>query len=85
MSGAITMRTVAAVLGESAGRISGAHVVIDLAGITEVDSAAVSLLLEWRREAARAGRRIEFENVPANLTTLAELYGVSDLIAAPRL
>jgi phospholipid transport system transporter-binding protein len=81
VSGPVTMRSVTALLAESAGKIAGAHVVIDLAGVTEVDSAAVSLLLEWRREAARAGRQVEYRNVPANLKTLAELYGVSELVA----
>ena len=51
-----------------------------LAGVTEVDSAAVSLLLEWRRAAAKAQREIEFANLPPALTSLAELYGVLDLI-----
>ena len=82
VSGPITMGNVTAVLEESSAKISGTHVVIDLAGVEEVDSAAVSLLLEWRREAAKANRRIEYTNVPANLLTLAELYGVSELIAA---
>ena len=82
VSGPITMRNVTALLAESAGKMTGDHVVVDLAGVEEVDSAAVSLLLEWRREAAKANRRLEFANVPANLSTLAELYGVSDLIAA---
>ena len=75
------MRNVTSVLAESAGKITDSHVVVDLSGVTEVDSSAISLLLEWRREAARAGRRVEFQNVPPNLRTLAELYGVSDLVA----
>lgn len=53
---------------------------IDFAAITEVDSSAVALLLEWRREAARLGKRLAFENLPANLLALAELYGVTGLI-----
>jgi len=81
VSGPVTMRSVTALLAESAGKIAGTHAVIDLGSVTEVDSAAVSLLLEWRREAARAGRQLEYRNVPANVTTLAELYGVSELVA----
>ena len=81
VSGPVTMRSVTALLAESTGKMTATHVVVDLGGVTEVDSAAVSLLLEWRREAARAERRIEYRNVPANLTTLAELYGVSELVA----
>ena len=53
---------------------------IDFASITGVDSSAVALLLEWRREAARVGKELRFVNLPANLLALAELYGVSGLI-----
>ena len=53
---------------------------VDLSGVTEVDSAAVSLLLEWRRAAARANRRVDFFNLPNNLRSLADLYGVSRLL-----
>ncbi len=67
-------------LAEGNGQFTGAEVTVDLAGITEVDSTAVSLLLEWRREAERHGRCIRFVNLPGNLTSLAKLYGVIDLI-----
>jgi phospholipid transport system transporter-binding protein len=53
---------------------------IDFAAVTDVDSSAVALLLEWRREAARLGKGLNFVNLPANLLALAELYGVSGLI-----
>ena len=80
LQGPITMQNVTAVLEESARLFAGEHVLVDLSGVTEVDSSAVSLLLEWRREAARANRRIEFANLPGNLKSLAELYGVSELL-----
>ena len=82
LQGPITMQNVTAVLAESARLFAGEHVLVDLSGVTEVDSSAVSLLLEWRREAAKANRRIDYANVPANLKSLAELYGVSHLIGA---
>jgi phospholipid transport system transporter-binding protein len=53
---------------------------IDFAGITGVDSSAVALLLEWRREALRLKKVLEFVNLPANLLALATLYGVAELI-----
>ncbi len=53
---------------------------LDFRGVTGVDSAAVALLLEWRRLAAARGKALEFANLPANLLALAELYGVADLI-----
>jgi phospholipid transport system transporter-binding protein len=82
VQGPITMGNVTAVLAESSKLFTSAAVVVDLAGVTDVDSAAVSLLLEWRREAAKANRRIDYTNVPANLKSLAELYGVSHFIGA---
>ena len=82
VEGPITMRNVTAVLAESARVFEGSSIIVDLAGVTEVDSAAVSLFLEWRRAAARDGRTIQYANMPANLRTLAELYGVLDLLGA---
>lgn len=55
---------------------------IDFAGIDAVDSSAVALLLEWRRQAGRRGKQLDFVNLPENLVALARLYGVEDLIAA---
>lgn len=82
VQGPLTMGNVTAVLEESAPLFTAPQVVVDLSGVTEVDSAAVSLLLEWRRQAQAASRKIEFANLPANLKSLADLYGVSDLVGA---
>lgn len=82
VQGPLTMKNVTEVLAESTRLFSGPRVLVDLAGVTDVDSAAVSLLLEWRRAAAKAERHIEFANLPPNLTSLAELYGVLELIGA---
>jgi len=57
---------------------------IDFAKVTEVDSSAVALLLEWRREAQRRAKSLSFVNLPANLMALAALYGVDDLIQPHR-
>jgi phospholipid transport system transporter-binding protein len=53
---------------------------IDFAQVTGVDSAAVALLLEWRRMALVRKKTLVFENLPANLLALAKLYGVAELI-----
>jgi phospholipid transport system transporter-binding protein len=82
VQGPITMGNVTAVLAESLPLFTASHMVIDLGGVTELDSSAVSLLLEWRREADKANRRVEYVNLPANLKSLAELYGVSHLLDA---
>ena len=56
---------------------------IDFAGVDAVDSSAVALLLEWRRQAQRLGKTLDFVNLPANLLSLATLYGVEELIQSP--
>ena len=82
LQGPVTMANVTRLLEESARAFEGPELIVDLSGVTEVDSAAVSLLLEWRRAATAANRRIEYTNVPANLRSLADLYGVAGLIGA---
>jgi phospholipid transport system transporter-binding protein len=54
---------------------------IDLSGVKEADSAALSLLLEWQREAKARGFKIKYSGLPDNLRSLAQVYGVLDLLA----
>ena len=82
VQGPITIANATAVLAESASLFTTPRVIVDLSNVTEVDSAAVSLLLEWRRAAGRAQRHIEFVNLPESLKSLADLYGVSHLLAS---
>ena len=77
VAGPMSIDSVSALLTESAGMLKGASSV-DLAGVTEADSSAVSLLLEWRRQAQSDVLR--FTNLPPALKSLAELYGVAELI-----
>ena len=53
---------------------------LDFAEVSDIDSSAVALLLEWRRLAASLRKRLAFVNLPANLLALANLYGVAELI-----
>jgi phospholipid transport system transporter-binding protein len=80
VQGPVNLETAVELLARGNELFTAPQVTLDLAAVTEVDSAALSLLLEWRREAARNGRAIRYLNLPANLRSLAELYGVADLI-----
>jgi phospholipid transport system transporter-binding protein len=62
--------------------IAGGQTEIDLAGLTMVDSAAVAAMLAWQRAAYREGKTLVFTNIPANLQSLIDLYGVSELLHA---
>ncbi len=77
VAGQLNIESAPALLAQSDGMLKDVAVV-DLAGVTEVDSAAVSLLLEWRRQAQNNALR--FAHLPAALKSLADLYGVADLI-----
>jgi phospholipid transport system transporter-binding protein len=80
LQGAVNSGNVLAVLDEGKLKFVAPHVTVDLGGLTEVDSTAISLLLEWRRAAQRENREITYVNLSKNLKSLAELYGVSDLL-----
>ena len=86
LNGALSFETLPAVLAESAVYAARPdlpeRLTIDFAAITAVDSSAVALLLEWRRQALQRGKTLEFVNLPANLLALAQLYGVEGLIDA---
>lgn len=80
VTGPVTLATVNAVLDEGTQAFTAQTLTVDLSGVSEVDSTAVSLLLEWRRTALRAQRKIDYVNFPDNLKSLIKLYGVSELL-----
>lgn len=81
LQGPVTASNIVSLLAQGTERFTGPRVTVDLSGVTEVDSSALSLLLEWRREAVRNGREIRYLNLPASLKSLADLYGVTELIS----
>ncbi len=88
LKGDLSYETIPGVLAESVEYAERSdlpeRLTIDFAAITGVDSSAVALLLEWRRQALRRGKTLIFANLPANLMALAELYGVAELIQPHR-
>ena len=78
--GPVTFQNVVTLLAQGNGLFTAPQLTIDLEGVTEVDSSAVSLLLEWRRVAEHHGRSIRFVNLPGNLMSLARLYGVTEML-----
>jgi phospholipid transport system transporter-binding protein len=84
VTGALSFHTLPEVMKESARYAARTdlpeRLTIDFSQLTGVDSSAVALLLEWRREAQARGKTLTFVNLPANLLSLARLYGVAELI-----
>ena len=64
LAGPVTLANVNAVLADGTRTFKAPTLTVDLAGVTEVDSTAVSLLLEWRRAAQREKRAIDYVNYP---------------------
>jgi phospholipid transport system transporter-binding protein len=76
----LTIETAAALFKAKLLPVNDTPLVIDLGNIEVVDSAAVSLLLVWLREAQRDHIKLCFANTPKNLLSLARLYGVVDIL-----
>jgi phospholipid transport system transporter-binding protein len=83
LRGAITVANVAELCEAGKAQLADGDKV-DLSGVTEVDSSALSLIFEWQREAARRKLKLTFGNHPDSLKSLAELYGVADLVSLPK-
>ena len=59
---------------------SGPEVVVDASALDRFDSAALAVLLEFRRETLAAGKRFQVRSLPTRLGDLAALYGVVELL-----
>lgn len=82
LEGALTNGNVAGLLDAAKGAVLAGATIVDLAAVTQVDSAAIAFMLELTRTADRSLRLI---NVPEGLVKLARLYGVDGLLLeAPR-
>jgi phospholipid transport system transporter-binding protein len=80
IEGPVTLAGVTALLAEGSRSFEGSPVLVDFSGVTEADSSAISLMLEWTRYMHAGSRQIFFANLGESLLSIANLYGVKDLI-----
>ncbi len=59
---------------------SAPDAVVDASGLTRFDSAALAVLLEFRRESLALGKHFSIRGLPQHLADLAHLYGVQELL-----
>jgi phospholipid transport system transporter-binding protein len=78
--GPVTIANVEALLAEGRREFQGPRISVDLGQVGEVDSSAVSLLLQWLRDASAKGQHLSYVNVDPNIRSLAVLYGVTELL-----
>lgn len=55
---------------------------LDFSGVGNIDSSALALILSCMREAHQQNYSLRFSGLPSNITTLAELYGITPLLPA---
>lgn len=80
VSGSVTFANVAEITRAGLTVMSQPEPVVDLAKITELDSAAVSMLLAWLRAAQQHGQQLQVINLPQNMASLIKLYDLTELL-----
>lgn len=80
LRGPVTIETHVGLREAAIPHVGQADWIVDWADVTDVDSSALSLLFAWQRASLAAGKSIRVCNLPLNLKSLAELYGVAELI-----
>ena len=58
------------------------EIVLDLSGVTKVNSAGMALLLEWRCNAQKQSADLTIENLPENLRQIAQVCDVEALLVS---
>ena len=80
LKGPVTIETHVALREAATPYIGQSDWPLDWSEVTEVDSSALSLLFAWERASQVQGRTIRVSSLPPNLKSLAQLYGVAELI-----
>jgi len=78
---AITNANAAAVLRSGLAAIEAGDFAIDFGTVTRCDTSAVAVVLAWKRAAAARGGALVLSSMPKDLSSLAQLYGVDQLLA----
>jgi len=82
IGGAVTVDSVGGLLRELQPQLEKGVDTLDFSEVETADSAALALIFSAMRQARQAGRTLACTGLPASFTTLAELYGVSELLPA---
>lgn len=82
VSGALLVDNANALLSQSSALSMAGETLVDFSAVTDVDTAALGLIMEWQRRAAASNSKVIFSNLPDSLISLAALYGVTEFIPA---
>jgi phospholipid transport system transporter-binding protein len=76
----ITMADAGQALREGLASIAQGATLIDLSSLTRFDSSAVSAVLAWKRAGSALGRPVQIAGMPEGLLSLAQLYGLHEIM-----
>lgn len=54
--------------------------VIDMCDVKKIDSAGLAFIIEIMKTAKKYKKNIQFKNIPARMRTVAEVYGLSQIL-----
>lgn len=77
IEGALTNANVGGMVEAGRHAVATGATVVDLSAVTQVDSAAIALILDWTRA---AGRALVLHGAPESFQRLVRLYGVEDVL-----
>lgn len=78
---AMTVETATALLDASLPLLtSGQTLELDLSAVSDADSSAISVMLEWLRVANSRQIQLKYSGLPPSIVSLAGLYGVLEMI-----
>ncbi len=80
IAGDVLMDNANLILQESQALAMGDEFLVDFSAVSKVDTAALSLMMEWQRRALAASSRVSFANLPLNLSRLVSVYGLTDFM-----
>lgn len=78
--GAVTLKNVTEVLNQGLAEVRGGAAMVDFSEVSDLDSSLLAATFAWMREGRAANRELGVANLPKGLQTLAQLYGVEDLL-----
>lgn len=81
VSGDMTLETAATLLAEGDEALRVGEPLCDLAGVENIDSSGLAVLFGWQRAAQSRGQALRIAHPPASLISLAEVYGVAELLS----
>jgi len=81
VGGVIGFESVTDLLEQSKALFSSASAInIDLSAVTHADSAGLALILEWLRDGKHNNKVVRYQNLPAQLRSLAVISEVDALL-----